>query len=57
MPGAASSLMLLSEALTCSCILACSSWLRSLERSDSFCCNAIALRSTACFACAAAVSD
>ena len=36
-----------SDALTCSCIFACSSWLSSLVRSASFCCSTIAFCSTA----------
>ncbi|PQM47214.1 hypothetical protein C1Y40_02603 [Mycobacterium talmoniae] len=55
-PGAASSLIDRSDALTCSCILACSSWLSSLVRSAIFCCNTIAFCSTAFLACPAAAS-
>ncbi|COX43287.1 Uncharacterised protein [Mycobacterium tuberculosis] len=47
LPGAASSLIDRNDALTCSCIFACSSWLSSLVRSAIFCCSTIAFRSTA----------
>src|SRR3712207_6888295 len=43
LPGAESSLTCLSEAATCSCILACSSWLISLVRSASVVCSRIRL--------------
>ena len=54
LPGAAISLIDRSEALTCSCILACSSWLSSLVRSAIFCCSIMAFCSTAFLAWAAA---
>src|SRR5215207_4658817 len=53
-PGAASSDICRSDADTVSCILACSSWLSSWVRSDSFCCRSIAFCSTAFLACSAA---
>ena len=56
LPGAASSDIDVRLFETCSCILACSSWLRSFVRSASFVCTVMALVSTAFFACSAAVS-
>ncbi len=55
-PGAAISLIDRSDALTCSCIFACSSWLSSLVRSATFCCSTIEFCSTAFLAWAAAFS-